>query len=99
MKNLKNYICESTECDELYDEIELTLKKFGNPTNGFKLANKQDIIDVMYQLGFDYDDTNSNDKQLTFVGDYIDNKYEVNLYIANQSGDKIKLRNFDVWKI
>ena len=53
----------------------------------------------MYQLGFDYDDTNSNDKQLTFVGDYIDNKYEVNLYIANQSGDKIKLRNFDVWKI
>ena len=99
MKNLINYIYENSELDELYDEVELTLDKFGNTQHGFKMSDKQDIIDAMYQLGFDYDDESDNDECMSFVGDYINGKYEVDLYIARQSGEKVKLRNFEVTEI
>jgi hypothetical protein len=103
MKSIKEYILEnnSTQDEDLQEEVGLALKEFGSVRNGFKPAKKDDIINAMYKLGFDYDDSNSDDEceQLTFVGDYIDDKYEIDLYIDKQQGDKITLKSFNVFKI
>ena len=97
MKDIRKYMLESTQDEDLQEEVGLALKKFGNVRNGFKAAKKQDIIDAMYQLGFDYDEENSTDSELLFVGDYIDDKYEVNLYIDKENGDYITLKNYNVF--
>lgn len=97
MKDIKSYILESTQDEELYEEVGLALKKFGNIRNGFKAAKKQDIIDAMYKLGFDYNEENSNESELVFTGEYIDNKYEVDLYIDKENGEYITLKNFNVF--
>jgi len=103
MKNIKDYILEnnSTQDEDLQEEVGLALKEFGSIKYGFKSAKKDDIIDAMYKLGFDYDDTNSDDEEyeLTFIGDYIDNKYEVDLYIDKQQGENITLKNYKVFKL
>ena len=97
MKDIKSYILESTQDEELYEEVGLALKKFGNIRNGFKAAKKQDIIDAMYKLGFDYDEENSTESELVFIGEYIDDKYEVDLYIDKENGEYITLKNFNVF--
>lgn len=97
MKDIKTYILESTKDEDLQEEVGLALKKFGNVKHGFKAAKKQDIIDAMYQLGFDYDEENSTASGLSFIGDYIDDKYEVNLYIDKENGDYITLKNYNVF--
>lgn len=103
MKNIKDYILEnnSTQDEDLQEEVGLALQEFGSVRKGFKSTKKDDIIDAMYKLGFDYDDSNSDDEgeQLTFVGEYIDDKYEIDLYIDKQQGDNITLKNFNVFKI
>ena len=81
MKDIKNFILESTQDEDLQEEVGLALKKFGTVRNGFKAAKKQDIIDAMYKLGFDYDEENSTASKLVFSGEYIDDQYEVDLYI------------------
>ena len=97
MKNIKEYILESTQDEDLQEEVGLALKEFGSVRNGFKAAKKQDIIDAMYKLGFDYDEENSTESELLFVGDYIDDKYEVNLYIEKTNGNYITLKNYNVF--
>lgn len=101
MKDIKKYILESTQLEDLQEEVGLALKEFGDIRNGFKPAKKDDILDAMYKLGFDYDDTNSDDEgeQLTFVGDYIHDKYEVDLYIDKQQGKNITLKSFNIYKL
>lgn len=95
--NSKNSLFESTQDEDLQEEVGLALKEFGNVRNGFKSAKKQDIIDAMYKLGFDYDEENSTTSRLSFTGDYIDDKYEVNLYIDKENGDNITLKNYNVF--
>jgi len=95
MKDIKNFILESTQSEDLHEEIGLALKKFGSIRHGFKAAKKQDIIDAMYKLGFDYDEENSTVSGLSFTGDYMDDKYEVNLYIDKENGDYITLKNYN----
>ena len=85
MKDIKNFILESTQDEDLQEEVGLALKKFGTVRNGFKAAKKQDIIDAMYKLGFDYDEENSTASKLVFSGEYIDDQYEVDLYIDKDS--------------
>ena len=97
MKDIKEYILESTQDEDLQEEVGLALKEFGSVRNGFKAAKKQDIIDAMYKLGFDYDEENSSESELSFVGDYIDDKYEVNLYIEKTNGNYITLKNYNVF--
>lgn len=97
MKDIKSYILESTQDEELYEEVGLALKKFGNIRNGFKAAKKQDIIDAMYKLGFDYDEENSTESELVFIGEYIDDKYEVDLYIDKENGEYVTPKNFNVF--
>lgn len=97
MKDIKSYILESTQDEELYEEVGLALKKFGNIRNGFKAAKKQDIIDAMYKIEFDYDEENSNESELVFTGEYIDDQYEVDLYIDKENGEYITLKNFNVF--
>jgi len=97
MKDIKEYILESTQDEDLQEEVGLALKEFGSVRNGFKAAKKQDIIDAMYKLGFDYDEENSSESELLFVGDYIDDKYEVNLYIEKMNGNYITLKNYNVF--
>lgn len=97
MKDIKNFILESTQDEDLHEEIGLALKKFGSIRHGFKSAKKQDIIDAMYKLGFDYDEENSTVSGLSFTGDYMDDKYEVNLYIDKENGDYITLKNYNVF--
>ncbi len=97
MKDIKNYILESTQDEDLQEEVGLALKKFGNVKHGFKAAKKQDIIDAMYKLGFDYDEENSTVSGLSFTGDYMNDKYEVNLYIDKENGDYITLKNYNVF--
>ena len=101
MKNIKDYILEnnSTQDEDLQEEVGLALQDFGSVRNGFKAAKKQDIIDAMYKIGFDYDEENSTISGLSFIGDYIDDKYEVNLYIDKENGDYITLKNFNVFKV
>ena len=97
MKDIKEYILESTQDEDLQEEVGLALKEFGSVRNGFKAAKKQDIIDAMYKLGFDYDEESSSESELSFVGDYIDDKYEVNLYIEKTNGNYITLKNYNVF--
>ena len=97
MKDIKTYILESTQDEDLQEEVGLALKKFGSVKNGFKAAKKQDIIDTMYKLGFDYDEENSTASGLAFTGEYINDKYEVDLYIDKENGDYITLKNYNVF--
>lgn len=97
MKDIKNFILESTQDEDLQEEVGLALKKFGNVRNGFKTAKKQDIIDAMYKLGFDYDEENSTASKLVFSGEYIDDQYEVDLYIDKDNGEYVTLKNFNVF--
>ena len=100
MKNIKDFILEnniteSTQSEDLHEEIGLALKEFGNIKNGFKMVAIDDIKDAMYKLGFDYDEDNSNDEKLVFVGEYIDTKYEVTLYAKDHVKGKFKIHNFN----
>lgn len=97
MKDIKTYILESTQDEDLQKEVGLALKKFGSVKHGFKAVKKQDIIDAMYKLGFDYDEENSTASGLVFIGDYINDKYEVDLYIDKENGDYITLKNYNVF--
>lgn len=95
MKDIKNFILESTESEDLQDEISLALSKFGNIRNGFKMAKLDDIKDAMYKIGFDFVDEDSTDDKLVFVGEYIDTEYEVTLYAADHVAGKFKIYNFN----
>lgn len=98
MKDISRYIIESTQDEDLREEVGLALKKFGNVKQGFKAAKKQDIIDAMYKLGFDFDEENSTASGLAFTGEYIDDTYEVDLYIDKENGEHITLKNYNVFK-
>lgn len=98
MKDIKSYILESTQDEDLHYEIGLALKDFGNIRNGFKWAKEDDIKDALYKAGFDYDEENSNDDQMTFVGDYLDSKYTVELYIKDRVKGKVQIKHFNVFE-
>ena len=99
MKSLSNYIkmfeAQQTQSEELHHEIGLALQQFGNIKNGFKMAKEDDIKDAMYQAGFDYDEENSDDDKMVFVGEYIDTDYEVTLFIKDRVAGKVKISNFN----
>lgn len=97
MKDIKNFILESTESEDLQDEISLALSKFGNIRNGFKMAKLDDIKDAMYKIGFDFVEENSTASKLVFSGEYIDDQYEVDLYIDKDNGEYVTLKNFNVF--
>lgn len=97
MKDIKNFILESTQSEDLQDEISLALSKFGNIKNGFKMAKLDDIKDAMYKIGFDFVEEDSTDDKLVFVGEYIDDQYEVDLYIDKDNGEYVTLKNFNVF--
>jgi len=99
MKDIKEYIIESTQDEDLEYEIGLALRKFGNIRNGFKWAKEDDIKDAMYKAGFDYDEENSNDDYMMFVGDYLDSKYEVELYIKDRVSGKVQIKHFNVFEV
>ena len=99
MKTIKEYIIESTQDEDLEYEIGLALKDFGNIKNGFKWAKEDDIEDALYKVGFDYDEENSNDDYMMFVGDYIDSKYEVELYIKDRVKGKVQIKHFNVFDV
>lgn len=96
MKSIIQYLAESTQSEDLQDEISLALKEFGSVRNGFKMASIKDIEDAMYKVGFDYDEENSSDDKLIFVGEYIDTDYEVTLYADDYVKGKFKIHNFTV---
>ena len=96
MKDIKSFITESTQSEDLQDEISLVLKDFGNVRHGFKMTPIDDIKDAMYKAGFDFDEIQSGDDKLVFVGEYIDTKYEVYLYAADHVLGKFKIKNFNV---
>jgi hypothetical protein len=96
MKDIKNFILESTQSEDLHKKIGLALKEFGNIKNGFKMVAIDDIKDAMYKLGFDFDDEQSEDDKLVFVGEYIDTQYEVTLFAADHVSGKFKIKNFNV---
>ena len=50
-----------------------------------------------YKLGFDYDEENSTASELVFSGEYIDDQYEVDLYIDKDNGEYVTLKNFNVF--
>ena len=95
MKDLKTYISESTQGEDLHEEIGLALREFGSIRKGFKMTPIQDIKDAMYKAGFDFDDEKSSDEKLVFVGEYIDTKYEVTIYSEDHVSGKIKIKNFN----
>ena len=95
MKDIKNFILESTQSEDLHEEIGLALKEFGNIKNGFKMVAIDDIKDAMYKLGFDYDEEQSEDDKLVFIGEYIDTQYEVTLFAADHVSGKFKIKNFN----
>ena len=99
MKDIKDYIIESTQSEDLQSEISLALKEFGSVRNGFKVANIDDIIDALYKIEFDYDEENSDDDKLSFVGNYIDTKYELDLYIEDRVKGKVKIKSFNVFEV
>ena len=99
MKDIKEYIIESTKDEDIEYEIGLALKDFGNERNGFKYAKEDDIKDALYKVGFDYDDENSNDDYMMFIGDYLDSKYEVELYIKDKSDNKVQIKHFNVFEV
>ena len=98
MKDIKDYILESTQDEDLEYEIGLALKDFGNIKNGFKWAKEDDIKDALYKAGFDYDEENSNDDYMMCVGDYLDSKYEVKLYIKDRVKGKVQIKHFNVFE-
>ena len=98
MKDIKQYINESTQGEDLHEEIGLALKEFGNIKNGFKMVKIDDIKDAMYKAGFDFVEEDSSDEKLVFVGEYIDTKYEIDLYAEDQVTGKIKIKNFNVFE-
>lgn len=95
MKNIKDYIVESTQSEDLHEEIGLALREFGNIRNGFKMAKLDDIKDAMYKAGFDFVEEDSSDEKLIFVGEYIDTQYEVILYGDDHVSGKFKIKNFN----
>ena len=100
MKDIKKYILEnniseSTQEEDLHEEIGLALKEFGNIRNGFKMVKINDIKDAMYKAGFDFDEEQSSDEKLVFVGEYIDTQYEVTLYAEDHVSGKFKIKNFN----
>ena len=100
MKNIKKYILEnniteSTQSEDLHEEIGLALKEFGNIKNGFKMVAIDDIKDAMYKAGFDFDEEQSEDDKLVFIGEYIDTKYEVTLFATDHVSGKFKIKNFN----
>ena len=97
MKDIKEYIIESTQDEDLEYEIGLALKDFGNVRNGFKWAKEDDIKNALYKAGFDYDEENSNDDYMMFVGDYLDSRYEVELYIKDRVKGKVQIKHFNVF--
>ena len=99
MKDIKKYIIESTQDEDLEYEIGLALKDFGNVRNGFKWAKEDDIKDALYKAGFDYDEENSNDDYMMFIGDYLDSKYEVELYIKDRVKGKVQIKHFNVFEV
>lgn len=99
MKDIKEYIIESTQDEDLEYEIGLALKDFGNVRNGFKWAKEDDIKDALYKAGFDYDEENSNDDYMMFVGDYLDSKYEIELYIKDRVKGKVQIKHFNVFEV
>ena len=50
MKDIKDYIVESTQSEDLHEEIGLALREFGNLRNGFKMAKLDDIKDELSVL-------------------------------------------------
>jgi len=99
MKNIKEFISESsTQAEDLQEEVSIALKEFGSVRKGFKMANIEDIIDAMYKLGFDYVEEDSDEDKLVFVGDYIDTKYEIDLYAKNSVKGKFQINNFNVFQ-
>ena len=36
---------------------------------------------------------------MMFVGDYLDSKYEVELYIKDKSGNKVQIKHFNVFEV
>ncbi len=98
MKTLKQFIKENnSNSEDLEHEVGLALKEFGNIKNGFKMASIKNIEDAMFKLGFDYDEENSTDERLIFFGDYINDKYEVDLHIKEKMNDKYKISNYTVF--
>ena len=95
MKDIKTYINESTQGEDLHEEIGLALKEFGNIRNGFKMVKIDDIKDAMYKAGFDFVEEDSSDEKLVFVGEYIDTQYEVTLYAEDHVSGKFKIKNFN----
>lgn len=95
MKDIKNFILESTQSEDLHEEIGLALRKFGNIRNGFKMVKIDDIKDAMYKVGFDFVEEDSSDEKLVFVGEYIDTQYEVTLFAADHVSGKFKIKNFN----
>ena len=95
MKDIKQFILESTQDEDLHEEIGLALREFGSIKHGFKMVKIDDIKDAMYKLGFDFDEEESSDNKLVFVGDYIDTKYEVTLYAEDTVSGKFKIKNFN----
>lgn len=113
MKDIKTYISEAielqnksdirapqntVESEELQTEVSLALKEFGSVRYGFKSANKDAIINAMYKLGFDYSEEDSDEFTMVFVGNYINNKYQIDLYIDKKQGDNIILKSFNVFE-
>ena len=95
MKDIKNFILESTQSEDLHEEIGLALREFGNIKNGFKMTPINDIKDAMYKAGFDFVEENSEDDKLVFVGEYIDTQYEVTLFADDHVSGKFKIKNFN----
>lgn len=95
MKSLVEFIKESTQSEELHDEIGNALRAFGSIKHGFKMASLNDIKDAMYKAGFDFVEKDSSDDKLVFVGEYIDTKYEVTLYAEDYVSGKFKIKNFN----
>lgn len=95
MKDIKQFILESTQDEDLHEEIGLALREFGSIKHGFKMTKINDIKDAMYKLGFDFVEEDSSNDKLVFVGDYIDTKYEVTLYAEDTVSGKFKIKNFN----
>ena len=99
MKDIKKYILEnniteSTQSEDLHEEVGEALRSFGSIKHGFKMTPIDDIKDAMYKLGFDFVEEDSEDDKLVFYGDYIDTKYEVVLYAEDYVKGKFKIKNF-----
>ena len=95
MKNIKQYIIESTQGEDLHEEIGNALREFGSIKYGFKMTPIDDIKDAMYKAGFDFVEEDSSDEKLVFVGEYIDRNYEVTLYADDWVKGKFKIKNFN----